>query len=437
VHREASFAAATTLVLFAGLCLAETITINTEPAHAGIYRLDSHGEGTLIGTGSARLKLEKDSPNQVKVTADGYEPVIQAFPKGNKYAKVVQISLKNRLVKLNVLPYDAQIFHNGALLGSQSAEIVVPPDASTTVEVRRPGFKTEMKTYHNQAGSDIPPVADRIDLGDRLVLLTTNPSGCSISIDGALMGENSADVVVPRGRCAVVKVAKQGFAPVEKTYCNSEQAPEPPLNDSITMRNRVVAVIISPSEAELKVNGRVVGRGEFQVSVNEGLCADVVVALEGFVTEKRQYCNQTNAPVPPAEEHFQLALDEAFSISLRSDQANVNFTLEVNPTRTVDQAWKTIFQVVVNHFDVIEMSDKETGYLRTAWKVRNFPHNTIRTRVICYLGDAAPLKYIIKIQSEYSGEANTSVKCDDCFHEWDRVLSSYKDIITELQARLT
>jgi hypothetical protein len=82
------------------------------------------------------------------------------------------------------------------------------------------------------------------------------------------------------------------------------------------------------------------------------------------------------------------------------------------------------------------MSDKETGYLRTAWQVRHFPHNTIRTRVIVHLGDMNPLKYVVKIASEYSGDANTSVKDDDKFREWDRILNTYKSLIPEMQARL-
>jgi hypothetical protein len=52
------------------------------------------------------------------------------------------------------------------------------------------------------------------------------------------------------------------------------------------------------------------------------------------------------------------------------------------------------------------------------------------------LGDTSPLKYIVKIASEQSGFAKTSVKDDDAFEEWDRILNSYKDIINELQARL-
>ena len=128
--------------------------------------------------------------------------------------------------------------------------------------------------------------------------------------------------------------------------------------------------------------------------------------------------------------------DEAFEASEKSDQANVNFTIEVNAAKTPDDAWKLISQIVLGKFDVLEITDKDTGYMRTSWVVTNFSDNTVRTRVIVKLGDTAPLKYVVKLVSEQSGEPRTSVKDDEKFGEWDRLLKGYKDIITEMQARL-
>ena len=59
-----------------------------------------------------------------------------------------------------------------------------------------------------------------------------------------------------------------------------------------------------------------------------------------------------------------------------------------------------------------------------------------RTRVIVKLGSTSPLKYVVKVASERADDPNVSVKDDEQFGEWDRVLKSYKDIINELQARL-
>ena len=70
------------------------------------------------------------------------------------------------------------------------------------------------------------------------------------------------------------------------------------------------------------------------------------------------------------------------------------------------------------------MTDKETGYLRTAWSLKSFMQNTIRTRIIIKETSTEPLVFKIKLVSESSGLPLTSVKSDELYKEWDRVLRS-------------
>ena len=99
-------------------------------------------------------------------------------------------------------------------------------------------------------------------------------------------------------------------------------------------------------------------------------------------------------------------------------------------------AWKLMSQIIETYFDVIEVTDRETGYLRTAWVAQTFKQRTIRTRMIVKLGSTDPLTYKIKLVSEQAGAAQTSVKNDELFKEWDRVLRKYKEVIHEIQTRL-
>jgi hypothetical protein len=62
--------------------------------------------------------------------------------------------------------------------------------------------------------------------------------------------------------------------------------------------------------------------------------------------------------------------------------------------------------------------------------------NTIRTRLIIKESSSEPLVFKVKLISEESNLPLTSVKSDELYKEWDRVLRSYSDIISELQARL-
>jgi len=74
--------------------------------------------------------------------------------------------------------------------------------------------------------------------------------------------------------------------------------------------------------------------------------------------------------------------------------------------------------------------------MRTAWQVQSFNgKSTIRTRVFVKLGDSNPLKYVIKISSERA-DGLVSVKDDQEFEEWNRILKKYQNIIEEAQSRL-
>jgi hypothetical protein len=57
--------------------------------------------------------------------------------------------------------------------------------------------------------------------------------------------------------------------------------------------------------------------------------------------------------------------------------------------------------------------------------------------MIVKLGNSDPLTYKVKLISEQSGMSQTSVKSDELFKEWDRILRKYKEIVNEIQTRLT
>jgi hypothetical protein len=128
--------------------------------------------------------------------------------------------------------------------------------------------------------------------------------------------------------------------------------------------------------------------------------------------------------------------DDALEASIKTDQANVDFAVVVNPQLDATNSWKLTTQIVTDYFDAIEVSDKETSYLRTAWSIQTFEQNTIRTRLIIKLGNSNPLTFKIKLVSEASGVAGTSVKADEQFREWDRILRKYQNIISDFTTRL-
>jgi hypothetical protein len=240
-----------------------------------------------------------------------------------------------------------------------------------------------------------------------------------------------------RGGCTTVRLQKAGWSSTERQYCNKEGLPDPPTSDRVALSGRVVAVN-GPAGARIFVNQKQAGTGSFPVKVPDGGCVKVHVEQSGFVSWDQEFCSQDNAPVPPLEQAVELVTDDSYAASVASDQANVNITVEVSPKLNEVQAWKLLASIVLGSFDVLENSDSQTGYLRTAWQTKSWKDLgvVVRTRIIVKRQSDSPLRYVVKIVSEHNKDARVSSSEDENFFPWDRLLNTYKDVIGEMQARL-
>lgn len=194
--------------------------------------------------------------------------------------------------------------------------------------------------------------------------------------------------------------------------------------------------VASEQDAKIYVNNELKGQGKTSVIfIPKKTCVYVSVRKEGFLNSDLNYCPIGNYGAPE-EKFISLNLDDSYNASVKNDYANKDFEQTINSKFSENEAWKIISQIITSYFDNLEMADRETGYMKTAWQIKNFSNKTIRTRVILRQSGSNPLKYKIKIVSEYADQPNTSVRSDEMFKEWDRVLKSYDGLITEFQTRL-
>lgn len=389
-----------------------------------------------LGTGSVKLSLSSKESNKIVVKKEGFQDLIKEFPKSQKWPKTVNVLLEARLVKITATPFDAQIFVDGNFVGTKDFDVIIPKDGNLTLEIRKKGFKSITKTYFNKSGAQDPPISANFQLKDRIVRVKVLPADAEILVNKKPVGIGFSEIIIPENECVVVQIVKEGFLPEEKVFCNKENDVEPPFDAQFLLKDRLVKVESTPNDAEIKVDGKIVGIGSYDLKVSENNCVEIIVSKESFLTVKKNYCNSKDYQQPPNRDHIQLVEDEAYKTSISTDLANVNFTVVVNPKITEDEAWKLISTIVTTEFDVLEVVDKETGYMRTAWQVQSFNgKSTIRTRVFVKLGDSNPLKYVIKISSERA-DGLVSVKDDQEFEEWNRILKKYQNIIEEAQSRL-
>lgn len=196
------------------------------------------------------------------------------------------------------------------------------------------------------------------------------------------------------------------------------------------VRDAKMKVTSSASDATITVNGKPAGNGGAEVKFLANSCMKVSATKDGFYSKSVEFCNNGFTKLPKAY-FIELEPDAAFEASVKTDIANVD--INIRPKKSQSDSWKAINSLVLQYIDAIEISDKENFYLRTAWVVSSFNSGVIRTRVI--IKTAGPDQFSIKILSE-KADPGASVKEDEKFKEWDRVLRKYSKIIEEIQNRL-
>lgn len=192
-----------------------------------------------------------------------------------------------------------------------------------------------------------------------------------------------------------------------------------------------ISVSADPT-AKMFVDGKQVSSGSAKIVIAKKSTVNVRVEKVGFIPEERNYSNNRKVELPKTD-YIRLSVDDAYESSYSTDVANRD--IEVKTRKGEEEAWKLLNQIVTNYFDVIEASDRSTKYLRTAWTLKNFVAATVRTRLIVKPGND-PATYKIKIVSEIA-PPGTSVKEDERFREWDRLLRVYEPTVSEVQSRLT
>lgn len=206
------------------------------------------------------------------------------------------------------------------------------------------------------------------------------------------------------------------------------------LSLSASAGKKVVRFTCSEPDAKIYVDGKMMGSGQLEVTIPAYACVTVKCEKTGYLIAAIEFCNKPNYTPPPKTYYCAMEKDDAYDASEATDIANVD--IEVKTHKKEDDAWRLLSQIITTYFDVIEVTDKSTGYLRTAWVTQTFKQKTIRTRIIVKLASTEPLAYKIKLVSEYANAANVSVKNDELFKEWDRVLRKYREVIHEATSRL-
>lgn len=201
-----------------------------------------------------------------------------------------------------------------------------------------------------------------------------------------------------------------------------------------TVEAQKVKITTSPGTAEILENGRPVGVGAYTLNVpKRGATFTIEVNAPGYLSQTRFYASGGSFSKTA---YFQLQPDPLYTSTTQSDILNRDNTLNTKSGRTKEEAWKIIVSTVLDKFDVLEVNDERSGYLRTSWVGTNFSSNTIRVRVIVKLHTEDPLVYKIKFISEESGKNGTAFNADELYKPYNRMQKKYDGFMDELMTKL-
>ena len=130
-------------------------------------------------------------------------------------------------------------------------------------------------------------------------------------------------------------------------------------------RDKKVRFSTSEPDAKIWVEGKMLGTGQVDVTVPAYACITISVEKTGFLKGIIEICNKPGFTPPPKIYQYKMEKDDAYESSEATDVANVDIELKVKKNQ--DEAWRLLTQIITSYVDAIEITDKETGYLRTAW----------------------------------------------------------------------
>ena len=193
------------------------------------------------------------------------------------------------------------------------------------------------------------------------------------------------------------------------------------------------------TDGRVFVNGQFVGVAPAEVDLKIKKNQTVVVTAEkdGTISDwpARIDPKQKGAIVVRLEE------DESFQATEESDIANTWIT--VAPFRTFndegqideDKTWQKLVSLVTDNFTDLEQVDRASYYIRSAWRVREYPFRVMRHRLVVKRGVSDELTMRVSIESQIAPRMGGGYRDED-FRPTRRVYRADKETIDFLRDQL-
>ena len=319
------------------------VTFTSDPIGAQVT-LDEE----TLGTTPLTLQAVTAGARRLRVSAPRYQTVeLPIEVTGRGIEQKVNTSLPPDWAEITITSEPiTDVWLDGEPTGTSNSMLEIL-SGEHTVTLKAPGYRDHELTLNVIAG--VAQSLGPIDLipADGVIDLSSEPSGANVSVDGVFQGRTPLQLSLSPNREHRVQLTKAGYqrtrTAVELKQGESQQrhiALRPELGD--------ISFEILPVDAELVINGRVVGRGSQTLSL-PAVEQRVEVRLEGYARERLKV-------VP------RVGLQQAISVTLLTEAAARKAALTAEITSALGQTLVLVDPIAepTNEF-VMGASRREPG----------------------------------------------------------------------------
>lgn len=216
-------------------------------------------------------------------------------------------------------PAGAEILVDGEAVGITPATVELL-QGERQLLLRLPGFASWQQELAVTAGENA--VLDTIQLlpAAGILELSSNPSGANVTLDGEFQGQTPLSLNLQPGRAQRLLLTRPGYRRHSETVQLAAGASERK-SIALTAQLGTIDLRVSPAEAEVRVNGRLLGRGSQALSL-PAVEHRVEVSLAGYRSS-----SQRLTPRPGLEQRIEVTLQTEQEAKLAKLQPEVTTAL--------------------------------------------------------------------------------------------------------------
>ncbi len=271
------------------------LELKVNPGDAVIHLVDSHpADPSLSEAETAASVAPQSGPIQLPagqhnltVSHPRYLPrSIQVDIEGKQITQTAEVTLDPNWAEVAVAstPPGADIFIDDTPAG-QTPAIVEALAGEREIQVKLDGYKTHTQRIFAQAGVEQP--LDKIALvqADAQLHISSTPTAAGVTVNGQFMGRTPISLDLKSGQNHQIAVIRNGYTTYSQrsTMARGEVKK---LHANLSRQLGEVVFVTQPADAQLKVNGRLLGSANQTVSLPIE-AHSIEISLDGYAGYKQ------------------------------------------------------------------------------------------------------------------------------------------------------